>query len=495
MFGCTNRYSLYNDKCMKFLPSFLFLISSSLVLAANNTDLPEIGDSAGSVISPEFDRRLGNAFLRQIRRSAPVNYDPEVEAYIQSIGYRLAANSDENTKQFVFFVINQEMINAFAGPGGVIGINSGVILNSRNESELAAVMAHEIAHVTQRHMARAFEKASQMNLPVAAALIGSLLVGLANPDAGMAALMATQGAAIQSQINFTRANEEEADSIGMQLLARSDFDPRGMPGFFERLQQGSKYYQGNAPEFLRTHPVTSARIAESQARVEDYPIKPYETSNTYLLIRAKLKAFSYNKPTDAVAALNLEMRNAEDKESLNAARYGYAFALLNADNYRASRKQISTLLKEDENNIHFLMAAGQIEHAAKHYKNSLGIYEEAYKYYPDYRPLVLYYAKTLLDDSQAEKARGLLLKYGRNHESDITFLNLLSQAEAQSGSMVESFITKAEYYYLLGDTELAIQRLRLAQEQGKLDYYQKERITARLIQFEYERELEKELKL
>lgn len=480
---------------MKFLPSLLFLLGTSLVMAASNHDLPDFGDSAGSVISPEYDRRLGSAFLRQVRRTAPVNYDPEVEAYIQSIGYRLAANSDENTKQFIFFVINQSLINAFAGPGGVIGINSGVILNSRNESELAAVMAHEISHVTQRHLARAFEKTSHMNLPVAAAIIGSLLIGLQNPEAGAAALLATQGAAIQSQINFTRANEEEADNIGMQLLARSGFDPRGMPNFFERLQQGSKYYQGNAPEFLRTHPVTSARIAESQARVEDYPVKEYETSISYLLVRAKLKAFSYNKPKDAIAALNEDMQNAEDKEDLNAARYGYALALLRAKNYKAARKQIRALLSEDENNITYLLAAGQIEHAANNYRNSLGIYQEAYKYYPDYRPLVLYYAKNLLDNSQAEKAREILLKYGRNHESDITFLNLLSQAEAQSGFTIESYITKAEYYYLLGDTELAIQRLRQAQNQGKLDYYQKERITARLVQLEYERELEKELKL
>ncbi len=473
----------------------LFLFASTTTSAIEGLNLPDIGDPSGSIISPEYDRRLGNAFLREVRRTTPLIYDPEVEAYIESIGYQLAANSDGNTKQFTFFVINQSLINAFAGPGGVIGINSGVILNSQNESELAAVLAHEIAHVTQRHLARAFEKADQLSLPVAAALIGAILLGTQNPEAGAAALLATQGAAVQAQINFTRGNEEEADSLGMQLLARSGFDPKGMPGFFERLQQSSKFYEGNAPEFLRTHPLTSSRIAESQARAERYPDKSYTDTSTYLLIRAKLEVLAHKKPKHAVQQFLEAMKTANKGEQLDAARYGYALALLKNKEYKAALSQIHALLKKDETNTAYLLASAQIESAAGNYTNSLNIYQEASKYFPDYRPLVLLHAKTLLDNTQSEKARNILLAYGRNHGSDISFLNLLSQAEAQSGSEIESHIIKAEYYYLLGDTELAIQRLRLAEKQYTLDYYQKERITARLGQLEYERELERELEL
>ena len=480
---------------MKFPFFLLLLLSSMTTFAVDTSNLPDFGNSAGSLISPEFERRLGNAFLRHIRRSAPVNYDPEVESYIQSIGYRLAANSDENTRQFTFFVVNEALINAFAGPGGVIGINAGVILNSRNESELAAVMAHEISHVTQHHLLRAFEQASQLNIPVAAALIGSLLVGIANPEAGAAALLATQGAAIQSQINFTRANEEEADSIGMQLLARSGFDPRGMPGFFERLQQGSRYYDGNAPEFLRTHPLTSNRIAESQSRAAEYPVEVYADSITYLQVRAKLLAESFEKSEQAVSEMKRQLEKAKDKENLDAARYGYAIALVRDGKHELARKHLHALLKTDKHNTAYLIAIARLEHDAGNFRESIRIFEEGYQYYPDYRPLVLYFAKTLLDDKQSERARELLLKYGRAKDPDISYLNLLSQAEAQSGSEVESYLTKAEYFYLLGDTELAIQRLKMADGVGTPDYYQKERITARLQQLEYERELEKELDL
>lgn len=481
---------------MKFREFFLlFLMISVPVLAIEDQNLPDIGDSSGSVISPEFDRRLGNAFLREVRRSAPLVYDPEVEAYIESIGYRLATNSDNNRQLFTFFVIDDPLINAFAGPGGVIGINSGVILNSSDESELAAVMAHEIAHVTQRHLARTFERAGQFSIPFAAAMIGAILLGTQNPEAGAAALQTVLGVNVQSQINFTRANEKEADNIGMRLLVNSGYDPKGMPGFFEKLQQGSKFYTGNAPEFLRTHPLTSSRIAESQARAEEYPEINVEDSNTYRIIRTKLHVNSFEKSKQAVTEYLEVLQSANSKQDFEIARYGYALALMNHQDFKAARKQINALLKQDEHNSAYLLAAAQIESRAGQYSKAISIYQETQKYYPDYRPLVLNYAKTLLDADQPAAARSLLLRYGRNHNSDISYLNLLSQAEAQAGNESESHIIKAEYYYLLGDTQLAIGRLKLAEKQKKVDYYQQERIKARLTQLEYERELEKELEL
>jgi len=479
---------------MKFRPALLGLLALSGIVMADisSLDLPDIGDSAGSVISPEHERRMGNAFLRQIRRQAPVIYDPEVEDYINSLGYKLASNSDR-PQGFTFFVIDNPQINAFAGPGGVIGMNSGVILNSRNESELAAVMAHEIAHVTQRHLARMFERADQLSIPVAAAMIGALILGTQNSEAGAAALAATAGANIQNQINFTRSNEQEADSIGMQILARSGYNPRGMPGFFERLQQSSRYYQGNAPEFLRTHPLTNNRIADSQARAEEYPPMDVRDSQSYLLVRAKMRVHSFENPRDAVRYFTEALETSEgDKDHL---RYGYALALTEAGQFERARAYLELLLKNHNNNVTYMNALANVEHKRGNYSKSLAIYREAYKYYPDYRPLVLYYSKTLLDAGQPEEARSILRRYGSTNESDITYYNLLAQAEGQNGSQIESGIAKAEYFYLLGDTELAIRRLQMALKQGTPDYYQQERINARLAQLEYERELEKDLKL
>ena len=480
---------------MKFRITILALMCTAGAALAeiSSLDLPDIGDSSGSVVSPEYERRLGNAFLRQIRQQAPVIYDPEVEEYINTLGYKLASNSDRNTQPFTFFVIKDPMINAFAGPGGVIGMHSGVILNSQNESELAAVMAHEIAHVTQRHLARMFEEADRLSLPVAAALIGAIILGTQNSQAGAAALAATMGVNIQHQLNFTRANEEEADRIGMQILERSGYDPRGMPDFFERLQQSSKYYQGNAPEFLRTHPLTSNRIADSRARADEFPQKEYRDSDRYLLTRAKLRVYTYDDPKDAIKYFTQLILETEG--DIDHLRYGYALALAEAGQHERSRENLELLIKRDETNITYQLALANLEKKRGNYRKSLGIFKEAYKYFPDYRPLVLYYSKALLDAEQPEEARKILRRYASSNEPDISFYNLLSQAEAQTGSQIESGIAKAEYYYLLGDTELAIKRLQLAKNQGEPDYYQKERIDARLAQLEYERELEKDLKL
>lgn len=205
--------------------------------------------------------------MREVRRSLTIVDDPQVQEYVSSIGYRLVAHADAGSGDFTFFVVQHEAINAFAAPGGFIGINTGLILASRNESELAAVVGHEIAHVTQRHLPRAFEQASQMNIPTAAALV----LGRQNSNIGEAALATAFAANQQNRINFTRSNEQEADRIGIDLVARAQFDPNSMATFFERLQQTYRFYEGSLPEYLSTHPVTVSRIADARARADAYP--------------------------------------------------------------------------------------------------------------------------------------------------------------------------------------------------------------------------------
>lgn len=480
---------------MKYGLFLILLLATSLPgTFADEIELPDFGDSSGTLLSPEYDRRLGRAFLRHIRGSMPVIYDPEIESYINSLGFELVANSDNVSIPFTFFVINSETINAFAGPGGVIGMNSGVILNSKTESEVAGVMAHEIAHVTQRHLARSFEQAERMSLPMAAAMIGAIILATQNPEAGTAALAGVTGASVASQIGFTRANEIEADSIGMQLLARSRFDPKGMPDFFTRLQRSSRYYAGNAPEFLRTHPLTSNRIAESVARAEEYGDRSHEPELNYYLVRAKLRLYATENNKDSIRYFGDAMSEASGKEA-DAMRYGYALALTDDKQFKKARGHLKALLQKEPTNSYYLLAAAQLERAAENFDLSISIYEEVQKYYPDYRPIVFYHAKTLLDARRPDEARDLLRSYGLRQEPDITYYNLLSQAEGQMGNAVESAIVRAEYFYLLGDTELAIQRLNIARNMGKMDDYQKQRIDAKLSSYEYERSLEKELKL
>ncbi len=479
----------YNYYILIFL-----LLTNNIVQAGNSLDLPDIGDSAGSAISPEFERRLGKAFMRSVRQHANIVDDPEVQSYIESIGYRLAANSDNNSLTFTFFVVDSPDINAFAAPGGVIGINSGTILNSRSESELAGVMAHEITHVTQRHMARQFERQGQFSLARTAAMLGAILLAVADPQAGAAALAVVTGVSIQTQINFTRANEEEADSVGIQLLARSGYDPNGMPDFFERLHQKSEYYRGNAPEFLRTHPLTTSRIAESKARAARYRQVNYTDTPGYELVKAKLEVNSYKNAKDAVKDFKhrLSITPVGQKDPV---RYGYVLALTNVGSYYLAREQLKALLTGNEDNITYMLAAANIELDERNYDAALGIFQNAYQLYPDYRPLVFAYAKGLLDARQPNQARELLNHYHRPQDHDPEYYYLLSQAEAQSGSMANSGSAKAEYYYLTGDTRVAIDKLIHTKRSNSLDYYQREIITAKISELEYELELEQDLQI
>lgn len=484
-----------NKRRHHFRLLLLLTLIPALVAAVTLQDLPDFGDSAGGLVSPAYERRLGQMFMREIRQSARVVTDLEVESYIQSLGQRLASHSDNASQNFTFLVIDDPRINAFAGPGGVIGMHSGIILNSANESEVAGVMAHEIAHVTQRHLARQFEEASRYRLPTAAALLGAILVGIANRDAGAAAIAGISGLNAQNRINFTRMNEAEADRIGMRLLARAGYDPRAMPSFFEKLQQLSRYSQSGVPEFLRTHPLTSDRIADSRARAEDFPRKQYASSMAYELARGKLRVDAFKTPGEAALALRKALEDAKDGERQLPLRYGLAYAYIKNNDFPLARRQVDILLREQPEDSAYLLLAARLETQQGDYEAAFRIYEKAYGLYPDYRPVIMAYSRALLDVKRAEKARAVLKDYERRQAHDLRSYSLLGQAEALLGNEIEVAILQAEYYYLAGDTDLAVDKLAFIRQHYTLDYYQGQRVAARLAEFEYELELQEALKL
>ncbi|MCG8378719.1 MAG: M48 family metalloprotease, partial [Proteobacteria bacterium] len=413
----------------------------------------------------------------------------------QSLGYNLVSHSDNTEQPFTFFVVNDTGINAFAGPGGVIGMNSGVILNSANESEVAAVMAHEIAHVTQRHLARLYEELNRYSVPTTAAIVGAILVGIANPQAGAAALTGIQGLSVQNQINFTRGNEEEADRIGIQTLVRAGYDPNGMPDFFLKLQQLSRF-NPSVPEFLRTHPLTTSRIADSKARAESYPLNEYKNSHTYKLVKNKLLVNSFKSASEAARHLRKELETTDktDSEKLPV-RYGLAYAYIANSEFKLARQQIKKLLKDNPDHSAYLLLAAKLETSQSNYNDAFKIFKKAYELYPDYKPVIMAYSRALLDVKQAKQARDILKNYERFHTHDLNSYSLLGQAEAMLGNDIETAILQSEYYYLAGDTKLAVDKLKFVKQQYKLDYYQDQRVSARMAEFEYELELEKNIKL
>jgi len=472
------------------------MLPNALFAANENISLPDFGDSAGSVISPSYERRLGQMFLKQVRQFSRIIDDPEVESYIQTLGYNLSSHSDNTEQPFTFFMIDNPVINAFAGPGGMIGINSGVILNSESESEFAGVVAHEIAHVTQRHLARMFEEAKKFSLPTAAAMIGALIIATQDPAAGQAAITGIAGFNVQNQINFTRENEEEADRIGISLLAKSDYDPRGMPEFFERLQKISKFSQSSAPDFFRTHPLTTSRIADSRSRAESYPEKKFKNSHAYELIRYKLLAKTLKTPREAILFLRnrLEKNEGGLSEKLPI-RYGLAHAYILDSAYAHANQQIKHLLKNDANDVSYLLLAAKLETEQSKYDSAFRIYKKAYELYPDYKPVIMAYGRALMDVGKAEETRDIIKKYERHHSHDLNSYALLGQAESMLGNEIETAILQSEFYYLAGETKLAVEKLKFIKQRYKMDYYQEQRVIARLSELEYELELEEDIKL
>ena len=445
-------------------------------LYADQVNLPDIGDSAGAVLSPDQERRIGAEFLRRIRLNFQLVEDPEVNAYINSLGNRLVEHSGYSNQTFTFFVINDLDINAFAAPGGYIGVNSGLILASETESELASVLSHEIAHVTQRHLARAFEAQGKLNVPALAGLIAAIILGSQNSELGQATLAASQGALAQTQIDFTRSNENEADFVGIQTLASANFDPNAMSAFFERLQQASRYYS-RPPEFLSTHPVTTSRIANARDRASRYSYRQYPDSLDFHLIREKLNLLSggVTDPTKYYRAL----LGSGQYLNQTAVRYAYSLALKKAGQYQQAYEQIDYLLKRYPEKIHFLIARAQLQLQSSQPQRALESFQAALKLYPHDYTLTHFYAEALLELNKPEQARALLHKQRLVRNLDAGFYRLLSVAEGKAGYRLEAHRSLAEYYFLVGQTGDALNQLERALKIKSQDFIELSKVQAR----------------
>lgn len=444
------------------------------------SDLPDFGDSSGSLISPAQEMELGEAFMHSVRAQARLVSDPDLNQYIKRLGARLVANSDAPGYPFTFFVVQDPSVNAFAGPGGYIGIHTGLIATARNESELAGVMAHEIAHVTQRHLLRAYEAATQLSLPTAAATIAAILLGVAtNSDAGIAAASAVQAGSIQYQLNFTRANEKEADRIGIQTLGRSGIDPFGMPSFFERLYQSTRLYgTANIPEFLSTHPVTTDRIAESMQRAEQQGRGKTLDSLEFQLQRARLKVLLAE---DGNAALQEYSALAAKPAAGPAEQYGLALANWRNGANGAARSGLQGLVKNDPDRILYRTTLAQVLLDGGQQQQALALYRDTLDLYPGDTVVGQYYAAALLQAGKAEQARDLAREMVREEQGRTAAVyQLWAKAASVSGPPWEANRASAELYYLNGDIPLAVDQLEQALRHDKLSRYDQERIQARL---------------
>jgi beta-barrel assembly-enhancing protease len=455
------------------------LLSFGAAAQSDPDDLPDIGSPAQATLTLEDEYQIGRMIVRGLRDQDQIQEDPEVTEYIRSLGYKLSSQAHDGAQKFNFFMVNENTINAFALPGGFIGINTGLLLETRNESELAGVLAHEIAHVTQRHIARSIAAQSRTSLVSTAAMLAAILVGAAGGgDAAMAGMAAAQSLAIQQQISFTRANESEADRVGLGVLARAGFDPEGMPAFFETMSRRAGTSEANIPEMLRTHPVTISRIAETKERAEQLHVTPAPDSLSYAITRERLRVLATPAGEDPREYYAAVISNEPDATSAQV--YGKALALMLAGQPAKAVPIFERLRNADPTVLQYHTALGQAQLLAGQGDASLATLKRARDLFPRNVAVTVRYAESLMRLGDARRAHEILLDLFNVVPPTPEQARLTALAANAAGDVADSYYYMSEYHLMSGDLPLAISQLQLALAVPKITDVQRARFEARL---------------
>jgi predicted Zn-dependent protease len=461
----------------------LFLAAAAAFLTffagAAEVNLPDMGSPADATLSKNTEAQIGRSIMSQIRASGQLVEDPQITEYINDVGHRISAHANDGNHEFTFFVIDDPNINAFALPGGYIGVHTGLLEATRNEDELAGVLAHEIAHVTQRHIARAVHANSRQSILNTAIMLGAILAGVAGGASGdvvQGAMAVAQGAAAQQQINFTRSSEYEADRIGISALAESGFDPRGMGNFFEVISRGGGAAEYRVPEFLRTHPVSSARIAEARGRARDYP--PVHTSDTVNYGIARSRLIVERMETSELAIRYFERESYENQSA--AERYGRAEAYMRDGRSLEANRIFEELVDNDQEVIAYHVGLAQSELALEKRRDAIATFERAKELFPRNVPLVVHYAEALLQLGNAQLAHEILLDLLNNVPPTPEQVRLIARAANEAGDTAESHYYMSEYRIMIGDLVGGVNFLRQALRVPDLQEIQRIRFEARI---------------
>ncbi|WP_074747281.1 M48 family metalloprotease [Nitrosospira multiformis] len=487
------------------LRHIMFFLPALFTANVHAEGLPDLGDVSQATISPREERELGLKIMSEIRSDPSYLNDAEIDGYLTRLGSRLISGSNEARpeQEFEFFALQDPTLNAFALPGGFMGFNSGLILAAQSESELAGVMAHEIAHVTQKHLARMIAGQKYNMLTSLASMAIAILASRANPQAGQAILVASQAGQIQKQLNFTREHEKEADRIGLGILAGAGLDPRGMADFFERMQRATRFLENGAPSYLRTHPVTFERIADIEGRTQGLPYRQVPDSLDFQLVRAKLRA-SIEKPADAVNYFESILR---EKRYTNETveRYGLVTALLRSREYQRADKELVRLYDslQPEGGGETLQnhqlgtsiriqrrmppsspmvetLAARVKLATGQTAEALDIYRAALAIFPQHRALIYDYTEALLSKVSAQDALDFINRQLQFDPNDVRLYRLQAQSHEALGNTLLQHQALAEVYSRQGNYPAAIEQLQIALKTDDGDFYQMSSVEARL---------------
>src|SRR5437660_5471072 len=432
----------------------------ALSAPAAGSDLPDMGSPAAAVLSHTDEYRLGAMVARELRDQNALLEDPEVSEYMSWVGLRLASQSAEGGRGFQYFVIKDPAINAFAVPGGFVFLHDGLVIASSSESELAGVMAHETAHVTQHHIGRMIADQSKQSLTTAAALLGAILLGaIGGGQAIEGGIVAAQGMAVQHQINFTRDNEWEADRVGIGCLAGAGFDPNGMGQMFETMSRHEGLAATYIPAMLVDHPVTTDRIAEQRARAAQFPPRKGKDSQSYELIRERVRVLTASGDVDLAQAYAQKLAHGH---ATLGNRYGEALALMGANRADEAIRILRPLVQQHEALTLLHVALGQAQAKAGHHEEALATFQQGEELFPRNVPLTVRYAETLMAAGRPADAHNMLLDLFNNVPPTPDQIRLTALAASAAGDAGDAYFYMGEYQIAGGDLALAAQQLQLA---------------------------------
>ncbi|KZY71262.1 MULTISPECIES: M48 family metalloprotease [unclassified Oleiphilus] len=445
---------------------FFAAILFSLSVQANESELPSFGNASSTIISIEQERELGTAWLSALRGQVRTYEQPSVEEYLEQLVYSLAPNSTVADKSFRFVILNSPELNAFAVPGSVIGINAGLFLHAANEQEFASVLAHELAHLSQRHYARRLQK-QELSTPLTLAgiLASAVIAATTGAEAGIATLASTQAMSVEKALSYSRSNEEEADRIGIETMYKSNFDPRAMPRMFETMLKNARLQGSSPPEYLSTHPLSENRVADTKNRAEQYPIKQYRDNFQFHISKAIVATDFAESKESAIKYYRSTIEKGQHK-NVDATRFALAYALF--DSKPKESLEILTKLHAKYPALPVIsIFLAEAEYFSGNAEASIARLKTLLEFNPNNYSAAILLAEIYEQEQRYSEAETLLIAQSRTRADNPVIWYLLAEIHGQAGNIVALHRARAEFFLLTGRLNQAIEQLQIGIKKAK----------------------------
>jgi predicted Zn-dependent protease len=462
---------------MKLLLKIILFLIFLFYKSINAYELPELGSSFDTLLNQIDEKKIKFQIMQQVYSSNTVIQDPEINDYLNNLGQNLIQNGTKNRPDINFFIVQDRSINAFAMLGNIIGVNSGLFFSANSESELASVLSHEIAHISQKHLLRLLDSQARNVYKSYLAFAVALLAARSNPHLSSSAIKLAGASEVQNILNFTRDNEKEADRIGLEILDKSGYDPKGFIDFFETIQRFNSFSSGAAPSFLRTHPITSERISDIQDRLKNYDFTYVKNKLEFNLTKYKLKAFIEDSDVESIFKNDLDSESDFNKPGLFL---GLIYSLLLNNKISEARFYFNQLNEMNVDSPMIIELKAQLLIKEQKYPEAFDVYKEGINKYPYYRAFIIGISKLLINFNEADKVIELLKSYQLYFEKDPNFYDLLAKAYNHKKNFLLEHENLSDAYYFRYDLQNAISQMDLAVRVNSTNFYDQTRVEHRL---------------